>query len=91
MKVSELTINKEGTVQIEQFEPIKSSYTIKVTIEKGDDVEKVKEELDAVLNKWVEMDRLKWKSPNRAITAGRKLGVYPPRDPIKNLSEPEPF
>lgn len=76
MKIIELNLSKAITVQREQFEPINSFYAIKATIEEGDDLEKEKEKLNEILQKWAEFEILKWKSPNRAITSGRKLGLF---------------
>lgn len=80
MKIIELNLSKSITVQREQFEPVNSFYALKATIEEGDDLEKEKEKLNEILQKWAEFEILKWKSPNRAITSGRKLGLFQPVD-----------
>lgn len=74
-KITELIITKSSTVQVEEYEPVHTSYTINIAINDGDDLKTLKEQYDTELNKWIEFDRLTWKSPNRAITAGKKLGV----------------
>jgi hypothetical protein len=89
MKITEINLSKSMTVQVQNFEPVTSYYAIKATIEKNDDVEKCKEEVNEKLQKWIEFEILKWKSPNRAITAGRKLGIYNPL-PKKEDTKP-PF
>ena len=76
MKIIELNFSKSCTIQIENFQPVTSFYATKVEVEKGDDIEKIKKEQDGMLTKWIEFERLKWTNPNRAITAGKNLGMY---------------
>jgi hypothetical protein len=80
MKLTKINVSKSCTVQAEQFEPVNSFYALEAELAETDDVEKCKKELDDKLQKWVEFAILTWKSPNRAITSGRKLGLFQPVD-----------
>lgn len=76
MKIKKLSLSKSCTVQVSDFEPVNSFYSLEVELDKGDDLEKVKEELNNTLTNWCNFEILSWKSPNRAITAGKKLGMF---------------
>lgn len=87
-KIVEINRSVSVTIQREQFEPVNSFYAIKAELGKDDDVGKVEKELDKILKPWAELEILKWKSPNRAITASKKLGLY---NKPKQEEVPPPF
>ena len=76
MKIKIIKMSKECTVQLEQFEPVTSSYSLEAEINEDDDVDKCRDIINDKLQKFIEFEVLKWKAPRRAITAGRKLGIY---------------
>jgi hypothetical protein len=87
MKITKLNLSKSCTIQIEQYNPVTSFYAVEISLEEGDNLEELKKKYDENLDKWIEFSRLKWSNPSRAITAGRKLGVY---DPLPKKDKP-PF
>lgn len=90
MKVKKLTINKLVTVQRVEFSPITTTYTVESELEKDEKLEDCKRKLDEIMDDWILFDIFKWTNPGRAITKGKKLGIYsnPKKDPPK---DEEPF